>query len=43
MKKKYYRLDSILKTNAEYLMLLGMRSNGKSYAVKEFLLEKAFN
>lgn len=42
MKKKYYRLNNILKTGAEYMMLLGMRSNGKSYAVKEFLLNEAY-
>lgn len=34
-KQKYYRLDSIDKVKAQYKILLGERSNGKSYAVKE--------
>lgn len=41
--KKYYRLDAILKHNAIYNILIGERSNGKSYAVKERLLTNAFN
>ena len=41
-KQKYYRLTNILKTNAQYLILLGERSNGKAYAVKEFVLEDYF-
>ena len=41
-RQKYYRLTNILKTDAQYLMLLGERSNGKSYAVKEFVLEDYF-
>jgi hypothetical protein len=42
-KQKYYRLDKILKTDAQYYLLLGERSNGKSYAVKEYALRQAWN
>lgn len=38
----FYQIDSLLKTKADYLMLLGERSNGKSYAVKETILNNAF-
>ena len=41
-KKKYYRLDNILKHDATYNILLGERSNGKSYAVKERVLTNAY-
>ena len=41
--KKYYSLENILKHNAQYNILLGMRSNGKSYAVKYHVLQKAYN
>lgn len=41
-KRKYYRVEPLLKTGASYLVLLGMRSNGKSYAVKERVLTDAF-
>ena len=34
MKQKFYRLTNIEKKNAQYNILLGERSNGKSYAVK---------
>lgn len=34
-KKKYYRLDRILKENAIYNMIIGERSNGKTYAVDD--------
>lgn len=34
MKQKYYSLNNILKQDCEYYLLLGERSNGKSYAVK---------
>lgn len=40
--KKYYRLDKLLSKKAQYNILLGMRSNGKSYAVKEYVLKKAY-
>lgn len=42
MKQKYYRLTKIKKLNADYNMLLGERSNGKSYAVKEDVLADAW-
>ena len=41
-KKEYYRLDKILSCKAQYNILLGQRSNGKSYAVKEFCLYDYF-
>ena len=40
-KRKYYNISNLLSTGAEYLMLLGMRSNGKSYQVKKTLIEDA--
>lgn len=43
MKKQkilYYRLDSILEKNAHYNMIFGERSNGKTYAVIEYALER---
>lgn len=41
-KKKYYRTTNIDKLHANYNILLGQRSNGKSYAVKEKVLMKAY-
>lgn len=41
MPQKYYRLTNILKSNAQYNFLIGERSNGKSYAVKEKALKDA--
>lgn len=38
-KKEYYRLDNALSLAWEYLILLGEKSNGKSYAVKEFVIK----
>ena len=43
MKKRYYRLNKILGFKAHYNILLGMRANGKSYAVKEFVLLNAYH
>lgn len=40
--RTYYRLDNILETGAEYLIIIGQRSNGKSYAVKEYALRRAW-
>ncbi len=37
---KYYRLDEILEYNAHYNIIVGERSNGKTYASLEFILEK---
>ena len=42
MKKNYYDITNLLSTDAQYLMLLGQRSNGKSYQVKKTVLEKAY-
>ena len=33
---KYYSIENVLKVDAEYNILFGERSNGKSYAVKEY-------
>ena len=41
-KQKYYSLNNLLKTESQYKMLLGERSNGKSYAVKEYVLNEAY-
>ena len=38
-KNKYYSLEKILKCNAEYNMIIGERSNGKTYAVLKYGLE----
>ena len=42
MKQNYYRLTKIDKLNAQYNILLGERSNGKSYAVKEKIINDAY-
>jgi hypothetical protein len=34
LKQKYYNIDKLLKVGADYNILLGERSNGKSYQVK---------
>ena len=34
-KTKYYRLDNILKKEAQYNIIFGERSNGKTFAVLE--------
>lgn len=39
--RKYYDISNMLKTDAEYMMLLGQRSNGKSYQVKKTCIERA--
>lgn len=41
-KQKFYNLSNLLKTESQYKMLLGERSNGKSYAVKEYVLNEAY-
>jgi hypothetical protein len=41
-KRAFYKFANLLKTGAAYLMLLGMRANGKSYAVKEEVLKDAY-
>lgn len=42
MKKRYYSLNNILGVNAVYNIIYGMRSNGKSYAVKKYCVEESF-
>lgn len=37
-RSEFYRLTDILKINAVYNLIFGERSNGKSYAVKEYCL-----
>lgn len=39
-KNKYYSLNNILKKDAQYNIIFGQRSNGKTYAVKKYGLEK---
>lgn len=43
MKQKYYNIDNLLSKKATYNMLLGERSNGKSYAVKYVALWEAYH
>lgn len=40
--KRYYDISNMLKTDAEYMMLLGQRSNGKSYQAKLTALTNAY-
>ena len=42
MKQKFYRLTNIKKLDANYNILLGERSNGKSYAAKEECIKQAW-
>ena len=39
---KYYSLENIIKCKATFNILLGQRSNGKSYAVKKECVKEAF-
>lgn len=41
MKKKFYDLKPLLDTGCNWMILYGMRSNGKSYAVKKHIIEDA--
>ena len=41
--QKYYNNEAILKTDCEYMLQLGERSNGKSYADKLYLLRCAWD
>lgn len=43
MARNYYDISNLLKTDADYMMLLGQRSNGKSYQTKETILKDAIN
>lgn len=38
----WYNLDNILKYEAQYYMIFGERSNGKSYAVDKYIIDKFF-
>ena len=42
-RKKYYDITSILATKAQYMMLLGQRSNGKSYQAKNTIIKNAYD
>lgn len=42
-KREYYDITNMLKTNAQYMILLGQRANGKSYQAKTTVLKEAFN
>lgn len=39
-KPKYYSLNSILKTNSDYNIVFGERSNGKTYAALEYAIKQ---
>lgn len=39
---KWYSLDNILKHDVQYYMIFGERSNGKSYAVDTYIIDKFF-
>jgi hypothetical protein len=41
-KIKYYDISNILSTNAQYMILLGQRANGKSYQAKLTALKSAY-
>ena len=41
-KRNYYDISNLLKTKAQWLMLLGQRANGKSYQVKKTILEESY-
>lgn len=42
MKIKYYNLSKILSVNAQYNIIFGERSNGKSYAIKKHCIVDGF-
>ena len=41
-KREYYDISNLLSTDANWLMLLGKRANGKSYQVKMTCLTDAY-
>lgn len=43
MKKQYYSLKRILQENADYNIIIGERSNGKTYAVLEHIIKDYLN
>lgn len=42
MKQKFYNVNKIDKLNAQYNIVLGERSNGKSYAIKHLCIKQAY-
>lgn len=40
---KWYNLEPILEHNVQYYMIFGERSNGKSFAVDKYVVDKFFN
>ena len=42
-KKQYYDISNIMQTNAQYMILLGQRANGKSYQAKKEALTSAYD
>ena len=42
-KKEYYDISNMLKTEAQYMILLGQRANGKSYQAKKTVIEHALD
>lgn len=40
--KEYYTVDNIIKTGAHYNIIIGERSNGKTYSALEYALEEYF-
>lgn len=42
MKSMFYSLDKILEYDAQYYVIFGERSNGKSYAVDKYVLDNYF-
>lgn len=43
MKQKFYNIENLLSKKAEYNLLLGERSNGKSYSVKKVCLWESYH
>lgn len=41
-KHTYYDISNMLSTNAQYMILLGQRANGKSYQAKKTVIDNAF-
>jgi len=42
-KKEYYDITNMLKTDAQFMILLGQRTNGKSYQAKKTVVDRAYN
>ena len=40
MKQKFYNLKNILTKDAQYNIIFGERSNGKTYAVEKYAIER---